>query len=174
MPVHLRAVCKFTGTWSPHMHHTAVSSPSCLGTRRGEMTRQNPKSLSIILFFVHDLWKYLLILAMIIPATLIINMGDFTIPHQCWKFSQKSCRPSSLESQIINIKSKKNYRKVPGPPPKLSASDWRTCGNFQHCPSHFYATILSPLSFLSINFWHSDMMTIFFYNVSIIVPWISK
>ena len=27
---------------------------------------------------------------------------------QCWKFSQKSCRSSSLESQIINIKSKKN------------------------------------------------------------------
>ena len=81
MPVHLRAVCKFTGTWSPHMHHTAVSLPSCLGTRRGEETRQNPKSLSTILFFVHDLWKSLLIQAMIIPASLIINMGDFTTPH---------------------------------------------------------------------------------------------
>ena len=52
--------------------------------------------------------------------------------HQCWKLSQKSCRSSCLESQIINIKLKKNQQKVPGPPPKLSASDRRTCGNFQH------------------------------------------
>ena len=34
----------------------------------------------------------------------------------------KSCRSSCLESEIINIKSKKNQQKVPGPPPKLSAS----------------------------------------------------
>ena len=37
--------------------------------------------------------------------------------------SQKSCRSSCLESQIINIKFKKNQQKVPGPPTKLSASD---------------------------------------------------
>ena len=52
--------------------------------------------------------------------------------RQCFKLSQKCCRPSCLESQIINIKLKKNQQKVPGPPLKLSASDWRTCGNFQH------------------------------------------
>ena len=52
---------------------------------------------------------------------------------QCWKFSQKSCRSSCLESQIISMKLKKNQQKVPGPPSKLSASDRRTCGNFQHC-----------------------------------------
>ena len=44
----------------------------------------------------------------------------------------KCCRSSWLESQIINIKLKENQQKVPSPPPKLSASDWRTCGNFQH------------------------------------------
>ena len=52
--------------------------------------------------------------------------------RQCLKLSPKSCRSSCLESQIINIKWKKNQQKVPGPPPKLSASDRRTCGNFQH------------------------------------------
>ena len=56
---------------------------------------------------------------------------------QCWKLSQKSCRSSWLESQIVNIKLKKNQQKVSGPPPKLSASDWRACGNFQHCMWHY-------------------------------------
>ena len=54
---------------------------------------------------------------------------------QCLKLGLKSCRPSCLESQIINIKMiklKKNLQKVPGPPPKLSASDRRSCENFQH------------------------------------------
>ena len=50
-----------------------------------------------------------------------------------WNSSQKSCWSSWLESQIINIKLNKNQQKVHSPPPKLSASDWRTCGNFQHC-----------------------------------------
>ena len=49
-----------------------------------------------------------------------------------WSGGIKSCRSSCLELQIINIKLKKNQQKVPGPPPKLSASDWRTRGNFQH------------------------------------------
>ena len=52
--------------------------------------------------------------------------------QQCLKLIPKSCRSSCLESQILNIRLKKNQQKVPGPPPKLSASDWRTCGNFQH------------------------------------------
>ena len=52
---------------------------------------------------------------------------------QCLKLSQNSCRSSYLESQIINMKLKKNQHKVLGPPPKLSASDWRTCEYFQHC-----------------------------------------
>ena len=55
------------------------------------------------------------------------------LDNQCLKLSQKSCRSSCLESQIINIKLKKRQQKAPGPPPKLSASDRRTCGNFQHC-----------------------------------------
>ena len=55
---------------------------------------------------------------------------------QCLKLSQKCCRSSCLELQIINIKLKKNQQKVPGPPPKLSALDRRTCGNFQHCLSY--------------------------------------
>ena len=47
--------------------------------------------------------------------------------------SVKSCRSSWLESQIINIKLKKNQQKFPVLIQKLSALDWRTCGNFQHC-----------------------------------------
>ena len=43
--------------------------------------------------------------------------------NQCLKLSQKSCRSSCLESQIISIKLKKNQQKVSGPPPKLAASD---------------------------------------------------
>ena len=45
----------------------------------------------------------------------------------------KSCRSSCIESQVINMKLKKNQEKVPGPPPKFSASDRRICGKFQHC-----------------------------------------
>ena len=51
---------------------------------------------------------------------------------------KKSCRSSCLESQIINIKLEKNQQKVPDPPPKLSALDWWTCGNFQHWRSCWY------------------------------------
>ena len=46
---------------------------------------------------------------------------------------KKSCQSSCLESQIINIKLKKIIRKVPGPPPKLSASGRRTGSNLEHC-----------------------------------------
>ena len=52
--------------------------------------------------------------------------------QQCLKLSQKSCRSSCLESHIINIKLKKNQQKVVSPPPKLSASDWWTCGDFRY------------------------------------------
>ena len=61
-----------------------------------------------------------------------LSAKAFLRPKQCLKLSQKRCRSSCLESQIININLKKNQQKVPGPPPKLSASDRRTCGNFQH------------------------------------------
>ena len=52
--------------------------------------------------------------------------------HAVFETQSKSCRSSSW-MQIINIRLKKNQQKVPGPPPKLSASDRRACGNFQHC-----------------------------------------
>ena len=52
---------------------------------------------------------------------------------QCSKLNQKSCQSCCLESQIINIKLKKSFKKVPGPPPKLSASGWRTGSNLEHC-----------------------------------------
>ena len=68
-----------------------------------------------------------------IPATLIINMGDFTTPHTFF----------AIIELVIQF-------------------------------SNAFMQFLSPLSSLSIYFWHSDMMIIFFYNVSIIVPWISK
>ena len=56
--------------------------------------------------------------------------------HPVFETQSKSCRSSWLESQIKNVKMKKNQQKVPGPPPKLLASDWRTCGNFQHWRHH--------------------------------------
>ena len=62
------------------MHDTAVSSASCLGTSPGGETRQKPKKLEYDIIFVHALWKSWLIQAMI-PANLIIIMGDFTTRH---------------------------------------------------------------------------------------------
>ena len=47
---------------------------------RGKDTTKS-KKLEYNIIFVHDLRKSLLIPAMIIPATIIINMGDFTTPH---------------------------------------------------------------------------------------------
>ena len=52
--------------------------------------------------------------------------------NQCSKLNQKSCQSCCLESQIINIKLKKSFKKLPGPPPKLSASGWRTGSNLEH------------------------------------------
>ena len=52
---------------------------------------------------------------------------------QCSKLNQKSCQSCCLESQIMNIKLKKSFKKVPGPPPKLPASGWRTGSNLEHC-----------------------------------------
>ena len=63
------------------MHDTAVSSASCLGTSPGGETRQNFKKLEYDIIFVHGLWKSWLIQAMMIPANLMINMGDFTTRH---------------------------------------------------------------------------------------------
>ena len=57
-------------------------------------------------------------------------LSDFM---QCSKLSQKSCQSSWLEYQIINIELKKILRKVPSPPPKLSASGRRTGSNLEHC-----------------------------------------
>ena len=72
---------------------------------------------------------------MIIPATLIINMGDFTTPHTFF---------FAIIELVIQFS------------------------------NAFMQLFFVTLSSLSIYFWHSDMMIIFFYNVSIIVPWISK
>ena len=52
---------------------------------------------------------------------------------QCSKLNKKSCQSCCLESKIINIKLKKSFKKVPGPPPNLSASGWRTGSNLEHC-----------------------------------------
>ena len=52
---------------------------------------------------------------------------------ECSKLNQKSCQSCCLESQIINMKLKKSFKNVPSPPPKLSASSWRTGSNLEHC-----------------------------------------
>ena len=69
-------------------------------------------------------------------CTVTITSHHMMVYHQCLKLRQKRCRSSYLESQIINIKLKKNQQKFLGHPPKLSASDRRTYGNFQHCIPH--------------------------------------
>ena len=51
---------------------------------------------------------------------------------QCSKLNQNSCQSCCLETQVINIKLKKSFKKVPGPPPKLSALGWRTGSNLEH------------------------------------------
>ena len=62
----------------------------------------------------------------------------------------KSCRSPCLESQITNIRLKKNQQKVPGPPPKLSSLDRRTCGNLQHWCFEFSISLLAEK--MSCNF----------------------
>ena len=63
-----------------------------------------------------------------------IYMPNWISCHmQCSKLDLKSCQSCCLESQIINIRLKKSLKKVPGPPPKLSASGWRTGNNLEHC-----------------------------------------
>ena len=90
------------------------------------------------------LWEQLVDLQSHSAKYCIVSHLSVLIQPFCWneifhinqavvETHSKSCRSSCLESQIINIKLKKNQQKVPGPPPKLSASDRRTCGNFQHC-----------------------------------------
>ena len=44
----------------------------------------------------------------------------------------------------------KNQQKVPGPPPKLSASNWWTCVNFQHWVFCYYFIELHNLAFNSL------------------------
>ena len=88
--------------------------------------------------------------------TRCIGFGDAPVPHveknillvqywQCSKLNQKSCQSCCLESQIINIKLKKSFKKVTGPLPKLSASGWRTGSNLEH----WYWPLLNSL-------WPSD------------------
>ena len=61
------------------------------------------------------------------------KIRDATCQWQCSKLSRKSCQSFCLESQIINIKLRKIFQKVPSPPPKLSASGRRTGSNLEHC-----------------------------------------
>ena len=76
------------------------------------------------------------------------NKPNITYPNgeAVFETQSKSCRSSWLESQIINIQLKKNQQKVPGPPPKLSALDWQTCGNFQHCGEGHVFLLVSRLT----------------------------
>ena len=76
-----------------------------------------------------EMWKN-------VKTNYIIKLQFYSCYNQCLKLNQKCCRSWCLESQIIKIKWKKNKQKVLGPPPKLSALDLRTLGNFQHWLQH--------------------------------------
>ena len=65
--------------------------------------------------------------------TCLLSHATTAIYKQCSKLSQESCQSSCLESQIINIELRKIFKKVLGPPPKLSASGRRTGSNLEHC-----------------------------------------
>ena len=52
------------------------------------------------------------------------------------------------------MKLKKNQHKVPGPPPKLSALDWRACGNFQHCLLVWAMDVYMQCIHMSHNVYH--------------------
>ena len=80
-----------------------------------------------------------------------------------WNSVKKSCRSSCLEFQIINIRMKKNQQKVPSPPPQLSASDRRTCRNFQHCIDIDFTLSTRMLATLC-NWNHSVISTIDWKN----------
>ena len=72
---------------------------------------------------------------------------------QCLKLSHKSCRSSCFESQIINIKSKKNQQKVPGPHQKLSASDlWE----FPTLHDLFVLSSLCHGCSVLMSWWHKE------------------
>ena len=79
MPVHLRVVCKFNLVSTHAPHCCFVTQLSRYQARGKDVTKS--KKLEYNIIFVHDLWKSLLIPAMKMPATIIINMGDFTTPH---------------------------------------------------------------------------------------------
>ena len=103
----------------------------------------------IFIFSVCPIWFQYPILKMS-----CVKSGYWYCYHQCLKLGQKSCRSSGLESQIINIKLNKNQQKVPGPPPKLLAPDWRTCGNFQHWLPHW--SVLPTCLRVTSLAWHQD------------------
>ena len=69
---------------------------------------------------------------------LLMGRTPWRVLIQCSKLNQKSSQSCCLESQAINIKLKKGFRKVPGPPPKLSALGWRTGGNLKHCTNYVW------------------------------------
>ena len=61
LPVDVRAARKFTGTWSSYRHHTAVSSPSYLGTsQKGKSHNLTKKNLSILFFSIicHNIYRF--------------------------------------------------------------------------------------------------------------------
>ena len=87
---------------------------------------------------------------------------------QCLKLSQKSCRSSGLESEIRNINLKKNQQKVLGPPPKLSVSDWRTYGNFQHWLEIVLAVREVSGKSRGIFFWDQTVATLILWEISLL------
>ena len=103
-----------------------------------------------------------------LPSTIIDwaeNLQDISV----FEIHSKSCRSSCLESQIINIKLKKNQQKVPSPQKKLSASDWRTCGIFQHWDIYIYIYIKCSNVYMLLLFTAYPPFVIIVWSINLII-----
>ena len=75
MPIDLRAVRKFTGTWSSYMHHAAVSSPSYLGTSQKGKSHELPKKNLRILYFSITYHNNISLYVGVLDVMIIHNSG---------------------------------------------------------------------------------------------------
>ena len=72
-PQNWHAARKFTDTWSPHMRHTIVSTPSYLGT--SQITRHDPKTWAAYFFIIyHNMYWFQVIM---IPTAINIKKAGF-------------------------------------------------------------------------------------------------
>ena len=114
--------------WIIHHDHNESSHPhtASVGNSVKKVVGRDLRTINVLAKFENDPWKIMDVRVL----TVIFHVRS-------WKMRKKIAKIFfCLEKTWISNhkhKIKVKLKKVPGPPPKLSASDWRTCGNFQHC-----------------------------------------